>query len=194
MNHISYKGKRIELISHVYEPSEDSILLVDALLEQINYGDRVLEVGCGSGIVSVFAAERTAFVVATDINPFAVQCARINGIEAIRTDLCAAIDGKFDLVIFNPPYLPTSENEHQGKWEDLMLDGGSDGRRTIERFLEQVGELIAPGGKVLLLVSSYTGIPEVCDLMEQTGLRVEIISQSRYFFEQLVVLEGTIDL
>ena len=191
MRSITYRNKTIYVIPHVYEPSEDSFLLVDAMLDTIHHGDRVLEVGCGSAIVSIFARDYASCIVATDINPHAVKCAWVNGIDAVRTDLISGIGSTFDLVVFNPPYLPTIEDEHVGEWEDLMLDGGPDGRRTIERFLAQIRENLTPEGRLLLLVSSLTGIQEICILMQNAGLTVEPVAESRYFFEQLVVLKGT---
>jgi len=191
MTSITYRDKTIELASHVYEPAEDSFLLVDALLGNIRNGDRVLEVGCGSGIVSVFASDIASMVVATDLNPHAVRCAACNGVSVVRTDLYAGLKGTFDLIVFNPPYLPTLKNERLGGWDDLMLDGGYNGRRTIARFLKGIWELLSQGGRVLLLVSSLTGVSEVSRSMRDAGLAVEPVSESRHFFEQLVVLKGS---
>ncbi len=191
MTSITYRDKTIQLASHVYEPAEDSFLLVDALLENIRNGDRVLEVGCGSGIVSVFASDIASMVVATDLNPHAVRCAACNGVTVVRTDLYAGLKGTFDLIVFNPPYLPTSKYERLGGWDDLMLDGGPDGRRTIARFLKGIRELLSQGGRVLLLVSSLTGVSEVSRSMQDAGLAVEPMLESRHFFEQLIVLKGS---
>jgi release factor glutamine methyltransferase len=191
MTSITYRDKTIQLASHVYEPAEDSYLLVDAILENIRNGDRVLEVGCGSGIVSVFASDIASMVVATDLNPHAVKCAADNGVTVVRTDLYAGLKGTFDLIVFNPPYLPTSKEECLGEWDGLMLDGGPNGRRAITRFLKGIRELLSTGGRVLLLVSSLTGVSEVSRSMQKAGLAVESVSESRYFFEQLVVLKGS---
>ena len=191
MTPITYRDKTIQLVPHVYEPAEDSFLLVDTLIENIQNGERVLEVGCGSGIVSVFASDIASSIVATDLNPHAVKCAAANGVPVVRTDLYAGLNGTFDLIVFNPPYLPTSEYERMGGWDDLMLDGGPNGRRTIARFLKGIGDLLSQEGRVLLLVSSLTGVSEVTRLMQDAGLAVEPVLESRHFFEQLVVLKGS---
>jgi release factor glutamine methyltransferase len=190
MTSITYRGKIIHLLPHVYEPAEDSFLLVDALIDNINDGDRVLELGCGSGIVSLFAQNRASFVVVTDLNPHAVRCASKNGLNTVRTDLFEGIKGQFDLIVFNPPYLPTSDEERLSGWDSLMLEGGKNGRQNIERFIDGLGDYLSPKGRVLLLVSSLTGIKEVCLIMNNAGFFVEIISRSKHFFEQLVVLKG----
>lgn len=190
MMSFTYRSRTVRLIPNVYEPAEDSELMVDALLGTIQEGERVLEIGCGSGIVSVFAMEHSQQVVGVDLNPHAVQCARMNGVDVIRTDLFAGIKGTFDLIMFNPPYLPTSADEVLGGLDDLMVSGGHDGRKTIERFLACLGEHLSPNGRVLLLVSSLTGIEEVCSMMQRAGLDVEPVVRSRHFFEELVVLKG----
>jgi len=190
MRSITYHNKTIRLIDHVYEPAEDSFLMVDALQSHMSNGDRILEVGCGSGIVSMFAVDHASLVIATDLNPYAVKCTRLNGITALVSDLFFGIRSTFDLIVFNPPYLPTSEGDYLGGWDDLMLDGGPDGRRVIKRFLAGIGEHLAPGGCILLLISSLTGIKEVCDMMRYEGLYVEQVAESKCFFEQLIVLKG----
>lgn len=193
MTSINYRNKTVQILPNVYEPAEDSFLLVDALLEIIEDKHSLLEVGCGSGIVSVFAKDLCPKVVATDINPHAAHCARLNGIDVVRTDLFAGINGTFDIVVFNPPYLPTSEDEHVGGWDELMLNGGPDGMDTIRRFVAEVGAHLKPNGQVLMLISSLTGIKEVCDLMQGAGMSVKKVVESSHFFEKLVVLKGLID-
>ncbi|PAV76881.1 hypothetical protein WR25_26776 isoform C [Diploscapter pachys] len=125
----------------VYEPAEDTFLLIDAIEKDIKVGvfptnleigrifqdirsrqpQIVLEIGCGSGVVSTFvnqALHRKVVSIATDVNAKALECsletARMNGVnlEVIRSDLdqgLQRLQGKVDLLLFNPPYVPTSE-------------------------------------------------------------------------------------
>ncbi len=93
--------------SQVYQPEEDTCLLLDAALSEVKPGDRVLEIGTGSGTIAAELAKVTD-VVATDINPHAVSCAKTKLLEVVQTDLFCGIKGSFDLVVFNPPYLPTA--------------------------------------------------------------------------------------
>lgn len=189
---IHYRNAVIKTNPSVYEPSEDSFLLADAALSEIKDSERLLEVGCGSGIVSaVIKANTGAKTAGIDINPDAAKCTKENGIDAIRGDLLSCIKGKFDMIIFNPPYLPTSEEERTGGWLDTALDGGDDGRRVIYRFLEQAGRCLAGKGKLLLLVSSLSGVEKVKSKMEALGYTVEITSQERFMFETLAVIVAT---
>ena len=107
----------------------------------------------------------------------------------VRTDLYNGICSKFDLVIFNPPYLPTPEEERLKSWLNRAFDGGPTGRDEIARFLEDVDRILAPGGRVLTVISSLTGIDETKKMYEEHGFKVEIVASEKVPFEKLVVLK-----
>lgn len=189
---IHYKNITIKATTSVYEPSEDSFLLAEAALSEIKDSERILEVGCGSGIVSALIKTNTkAKIVGVDINPYAAACTKENGIDVIRGDLLNAIKGKFDMIIFNPPYLPTTKEESTKDWINVALDGGYDGRRIIWRFLEEAGFHLVENGRILMLVSSLTGIDEVKSKMRAMNYAVEDLIQERFMFERLTVIKGT---
>ena len=108
--------------AQVYQPEADTFLLLAAAQAEVRPGDRVLEVGTGSGCIAA-ALARDCEIVATDINPHAVFCARQKGIDVVRSDLFSGIRGTFDLIIFNPPYLPTQPGERIDDWLESALDG-----------------------------------------------------------------------
>ncbi|MFO7925143.1 MAG: HemK2/MTQ2 family protein methyltransferase [Halobacteriota archaeon] len=178
----------------VYEPAEDSRLLAETALERIE-DERVLEVGIGSGVVaSRIASETDAEVVGCDINPEACVSANAAGIDVIRSNLTDPFAAdSFDVVVFNPPYLPTPPEE---EWDDPLeyaLSGGEDGRRVIRPFLADVGRVLRPNGHVYLLVSTLTDIEAVVELAESAGLRAEEITGESFPFERLVVLDITFE-
>ena len=178
----------------VYPPAEDSHLLLRAALREIRPADRVLEVGTGSGYVAASVLGRAASVVATDINPHAVESARARGVATVRTDLFAGLSGPFDLVLFNPPYLPTLPEERIDDWLEYALDGGPTGRAVIERFVADVGRVLAPFGRVLLLVSSLTGPDAVRELFAGQGFVSFIVDSEPLEDETLYVLRAMRDL
>ena len=181
------------LPDQVYSPAEDSFLLLRAALAEVRPTDRVLEVGTGSGYVAAGLSGRAA-VVATDINPFAVGCARARGVAAVRTDLFSGLCGPFDLILFNPPYLPTLPEERIDDWLEYALDGGSTGRATIERFVADAGRVLSPFGRVLLLVSSLTGLDEVRELFARQGFVSFVVDTEALEGERLYVLRAMRDL
>lgn len=177
------------LDDRVYPPREDTWLLLRTARDEVRKNERVLEVGCGSGEVAAGLAP-VARVVATDINPHALRATRSRGVAVVRTDLCAGLRPVFDLVVFNPPYLPTLPGERIDDWLEYALDGGPDGRAVIARFCREVEGALAPGGRVLLLVSSLTGPDEVRALMENAGYRAEIVARDELEGETLSVIRA----
>jgi release factor glutamine methyltransferase len=177
----------------VYPPEHDTYLLLDAVLREVASGDRVLEVGCGSGEIAAGLSE-IAPVIATDINPHAARATAGRGVEVVRTDLVAGICGTFDLVLFNPPYLPTLEWDRLDDWLEYALDGGETGREVIARFLSCVAPVLSPRGRILLLISSLTGLSEVQQIFARHGFLVFIVASERVEDETLYVLRGMRDL
>jgi release factor glutamine methyltransferase len=194
--HSTHHGYQIHLTDAVYEPAEDSYLMIDAARGEIAGSDRrlhIIEIGTGSGIVTA-AMMRDApehRYAATDISPHAVTCARANRVPVIRADLFKGIRGRFDLIIFNSPYLPTTPAERVNGWLDRAWMGGEDGRAVINRFLEHAPAFLADGGRVLLLLSSLTGIEAVRERMASVGLLVREVASVRCPGERLVVLRGS---
>ncbi|AGB38361.1 HemK2/MTQ2 family protein methyltransferase [Natronococcus occultus] len=183
----------------VYQPAEDSQLLADAVCERLgrDAGDTaekrrtVLEVGTGSGYVADRIAEATdARVIASDLNPHAVRQARERGLETVRADLVSPfVDGAFDAVAFNPPYLPTEPDTEWDDWMERALSGGEDGREIIDPFLESVGRVLAPDGVVYLLVSSLTDVDAVAERAGEAGFSAAAVADHSFPFETLTVLE-----
>ena len=134
-------------------------------------------------------------LIATEINPHAARCAKMNGIEVIRTDLFKGLkprhqETRFDLILFNPPYLPTSKEEKIPGWLNYAFDGGTSGRETLDRFLDEVRDYLKPGGKILVLISSITGMEAVKEKMEKLGFVVEVVARKKVSFEELIVVRG----
>ncbi|WP_327051850.1 HemK2/MTQ2 family protein methyltransferase [Halomicrococcus gelatinilyticus] len=181
----------------VYQPAEDSHLLAETAVDHVGADERVLEVGTGSGYVAeTVAAETGASVVGSDVNPHACEQARERGVEAVRADLVTPFrDGTFDAVLFNPPYLPEHENlaadedDDAVDWMERALSGGESGREVIEPFLDVVGRVLAPDGRVFLLVSSLTDVDAVVDRAAANGFSAVALRDESFPFETLTVLK-----
>ncbi len=186
--------KTPEFHEQVYQPEQDTYLLLSAVAKEIRDGDTVLEVGTGSGIIAQACGERVVRCVATDVNPHACRMAHTMGVEVIRTNLYDGLKGPFDLILFNPPYLPTAENERMDDWLEYALDGGPDGRTVIREFASGLHRILHQYGRVLLLVSSLTGIQETRELFADHGFLSCIVGEDTTEGEHLVVFRITHDL
>ncbi|MGB9371437.1 MAG: HemK2/MTQ2 family protein methyltransferase [Halobacteriota archaeon] len=182
-------SEQVLVLPDVYEPCDDTYLLMEAALNEVRPTDSVLEVGTGCGVIAKRVAERARCVIATDKNPRAVENARLNGVEAIKGDLFGDLDIRCDLIIFNPPYLP-SRSDISRDWQTQAWDGGPSGREVIVQFLSQVGNYLTQKGRVLLVISSITGYKEVTELMRAQFGIVKAIAERKFFFETLYVVLG----
>jgi len=175
----------------VYRPAEDSVLLADAVVERLDGGDRLLDVGTGTGFVAARVRETDpdVAVVGTDLLAPACRAAREAGIPVVRTDLMAGIRARFDVVCFNPPYLPTPA---EVEWDDPLeraLSGGPDGRRAIRPFIADLPRVLAGSGRGYLLASSLTGLDAVRERASEADLAVRTVAEESFPYERLVVLE-----
>lgn len=186
-----YSRKKIviEKCSGVYEPAEDSYLMI----EYARCGHTVLEIGTGSGIVSIHCALKGSEVDAVDINDGAVECALrnagINGISinAFQSDLFdkVPVGKKYDTIIFNPPYLPTDDNVPGSE----QWDGGSDGFRQVRPFLQEAPNRLTESGEIYLILSSLTDVDEL--KKEFPVLKFEELGSASFFFEKILVWRVT---
>jgi len=184
---------------NVYEPAEDTFLLVDNL--QVDRKDRVLEIGTGTGLVAVTAAKKSMKVVATDLNPHAIECASKNiitnrtyNVELRHGDLFETVEGeKFDLILFNTPYLPTGKEETVNEDLNAAWDGGEDGRDVIDRFLDGLLEHLNPEGRVQLVQSSLSDNDKTLKKLECMGFKADITAKEHFFFEEIVVITGILN-
>ncbi len=159
----------------VYEPGEDSFLLADTALSVVGGSTgRMLEIGCGSGIISHIIKKHVELdLLAVDINPRAVECAKRNGINAVQSDLFENVEGKFNLIIFNPPYLPDNIGEPDNPGMDRALYGGPTGRELILKFLKDAGEHLNEHGRILIVISTLTDAMELKRKAEEMGYEMD---------------------
>ena len=181
---------------NVYIPAEDSYLLADNL--EIKEGQSVLEIGTGSGIVAMYASKLTDRITVTDINLDACLLAeknfKDNGIENIEIlfgNMFEPVkDRKFDVILFNTPYLPTEEDEVLDDTINYAFDGGLNGRKVIDVFLDEVGNHLNDGGIVQMIQSSLSGNDETLDKLDEMGFIAEIAASEHFFFEDITLINA----
>ena len=176
--------------SEIYQPAEDSFLMSDSLKKIIpdllKYNPRLkfLEIGCGSGIQLQTVLEsgiKKENIFGADVNAEAVNHCKKLGFNCVYSNLFLNIKGNYDLIIFNPPYLPDEKREP--KSSKLATTGGRKGGEIINRFLKQAKEHLAPTGKIILLTSSLTKGINFLDYNKKS------IAEKNLFFEKLYIWE-----
>jgi len=164
----------------VYEPSEDSFLIQEFVKKYVK--GRVLDMCAGTGILAKTALEKTKNVLAADIDEEAVEYCRKQGINCIKSDLFENIKGKFDLIIFNPPYLPEDKAKLK---DDHFYIGGKKGNEILERFFSIARKYLNKNGKILIVFSSLT--PDVEKIIKKYSFKFKRLKEEKFFFEKLYV-------
>ena len=176
----------IEVEEDVYNPSDDSYLLLDCV--EVAPGESLLEMGTGSGLIALHAAKLGAKVTAADVNPRAVECARRNAarngirIEVVRSDLFEKVTGLFDVIAFNPPYLPGTASSTS--WVEKAWAGGEEGSEMSLRFLESAWKHLAPGGRIFMVLSSVGGLMSLLKAARER-YESEMLEEKHMFFESI---------
>jgi release factor glutamine methyltransferase len=186
----------------IYEPAEDSYLISKTLKETTpnllkqNPDINFLEIGSGSGILLETAKGlgiKKSHIFSSDINPDAVEHCKKLGFNCIYSDLFGSFKGRlsegnrrcprFDLIVFNPPYLP--ENRKEPKSSKLATTGGKLGSEIINKFLKQAKKHLNSGGKIYLLTSSLTKD------IDWGNYHKKLLGKEKIFMEELFVWELT---
>jgi release factor glutamine methyltransferase len=159
-------GKKIAVYPSVYKPLENE----HSCVEYIKQGDRVLDLGCGTGISTIFAAGKASEVVAVDICPMAVENTRENcrlhnatNVSIRESDMFANVDGKFDVILANPPYIAVDFKEPEQQFGTSV--------RYLPVLFTEVHKYLADGGLLLVQYPGwFTG--HIKRLASEHGLKV----------------------
>jgi release factor glutamine methyltransferase len=183
---------------NVYEPAEDSFLFAENL--ELEAGERIMDMGTGCGILGIIAAEKVRGVIAVDLNPYAVFLAKQNAalnnvsnkIDFVQADLFKWLSEKtkFDVILFNAPYLPAKANK-MDPWIEYAWAGGAAGRQIIDRFISEVKKYLKHNGRVLLMQSTLANVNETLIGFAEAHLKAEVVAERMLpFFETLILLEA----
>ncbi|MFW5952999.1 MAG: HemK2/MTQ2 family protein methyltransferase [Candidatus Natronoplasma sp.] len=179
----------IEIHEGVYAPSDDTFLLLNMI--NIDGDEQILEIGCGSGAISLHCSAQGCYVLSVDKDERAIKNTKMN---AEKNDLDTAVkkshlfstitEDDWDVIIFNPPYLPRDETPVQ----DDRWDGGERGDEIVVRFLKEAEDYLKIDGKLYTCYSSLSPKERIEEVIEK---RYEIVSveKRQFFFETLYGLE-----
>lgn len=169
---IEYLGERLHVPEDVFPPQEMAQIFGRAIQDEVKPGERVLDMGTGSGVNAILAARQGADVLAIDVNPSAVAAAQANAvsgglidrIECRLGDLFDGIDERFDLIIFDPPF----------RWfepADMLDRAFTDfGYTTLRTFFAQVCNYLKPDGRVMMFFATTADVDYFRELADNAGL------------------------
>jgi release factor glutamine methyltransferase len=176
---VTYLGNALVVPPEVHPVTDMSHLLGEAVLAEVHEGERVLDMGTGSGVNAILAASTGAYVSAVDINPHAVDVARQNAersgladrIEVHRSDLFDDVEGQFDLIVYNPPFRWFTR---YNVFDAIKSD---DNYRAVRSFLRNARKYLTRSGRMLIFLGNAGDAECLRQLAEEGHFRTETAAQ-----------------
>jgi release factor glutamine methyltransferase len=190
--HFHYQNIHIRIFTTVFHPGffGSTKFILQHLKNQDLENRTFLEVGSGSGLISVFAAANGANVTALDLNPVAIQNtksnAELNGVtvKVVQSDLFESIEPQpFDWIAINPPYYPKAPETH----EELAWYCGED-FEYFRKLFNQIGDYMNAKSSVIMVLSQACDIESIKKIAMQSGFTLELTRHRRAFFEEKTFL------
>jgi release factor glutamine methyltransferase len=175
---VEFLGRKFLIPPTVHPINPMSDLLGNAVLQQVRESDRVLDMGTGCGVNAILAASKSNEVVAVDINPGAVKIAQQNAkanaveqkIDFRISDVFSTIEGKFDLIIFDPPF----------RWlkprDEYEISTTDENYKTLRTFFTEAADHLSSNGRMLICFGSSGDIDYLYQLMEKDDFKYEVIA------------------
>lgn len=177
---------RLIVLPGVYRPQSDTWLLAEALShEEMDAATDVLDIGTGTGALALSAARTGARVAAVDVSWGAVIAARLNAVRqrlslrVMHGDFANRTQGlRFDIVVANPPYVPSARPRPPAHGFARAWDAGPDGRAVIDRVCARAPGMLRPGGVLLMVHSAMCGPETTVERLAVAGLTARVTARS----------------
>ncbi|CAJ1896069.1 unnamed protein product [Cylindrotheca closterium] len=191
----------------VYEPSDDTYLLIDGIQSDLTENQSIaksartiLELGSGNGVPITFCSKLvpSALAIATDINPNALAFTKktamennVTKLETIQCDLATPLlescKQRIDIIIFNPPYVPTPDEEVSGNGIEVSWAGGERGRLVVDRAIPQIAHLLSENGVCYMITVDDNEPEEISKMFDALGIKMFPLVRRRAYNEYLSV-------
>jgi len=182
---ITYKGKIITIGDSVYFPSYDTIFFLENL--KINKNEKILDLGTGTGILSIFCSDFSKNITAIDSSKKAISCAKLNTMLNNASDKIQFKAGnwfepvqnkKFDLIITDPPQQPTPPKVNFSYLIKSAYDSGPDGRKALNTIISQGINYLNEKGRIIIYHAQFANIQKSISLAHKIGYsKVKIIAK-----------------
>ncbi len=182
----SYQGIKIRVPPTVFHPGlfSSSLFLLKYLERQDLRTKKLIEVGCGSGLISVVASKKGAIVSAFDLNPVAVQVTRSNAfnnqchVDVVHSDLFDQINGQFDWIVVNPPFYAKEVINA----ETLAWNCGVE-FEYFNKFFAQLRSHIHPNSKVIMVLTLGCNLQQIFQIANEHGFMLKVIDEKSVLFD-----------
>lgn len=187
-----YEGAVFRVDDGAQPPKAGSLLFCRHL--GLHPGLRVLEIGTGIGLAAVLAARAGCSVVATDVVPSAVACARANAVlngvadrvDVRQGDCYAPVAGlTFDLVCASPPQMPTPPGREREDAAAMADNGGADGWALLDRIIAGAPAHLLPGGRLVFTLFGFLGVKAALRKLEAAGLEAAVVATEAQGFPRI---------
>jgi release factor glutamine methyltransferase len=172
----------------VFRPPSDAVMLAEKIREErLPLGSCALDLCTGSGYLAIVAAQHGATkVVATDISRRALIAARLNArlngvrVDALHGDLFEPVsEERFHLIVSNPPYVPSVDDELPRTGLVRAWEAGPNGRAFLDRICAEAPGHLRPGGVLLLVHSSICSEEKTLAALSAHGLGARTVARAR---------------
>lgn len=195
-SHVRIENLTLQTDPRVFHPGQhfSTRILAHYVARLPLRGRRVLDMGTGSGVIGIVAAQQDTEVLAVDVNPHAVALARANAattaasLRAVQSDLFAMLPRKekFDWIIFNPPFFAKrAEGDLQAAYN------AGEQHETLARFLEEAQSFLTHEGRILLIVSSDMALDEIASMLARFQYRLAHVEARPHWFEIFYLVQLT---